>query len=163
MLFEGAPEGATHYVRGSTYPFEKRVGDDWFYWSRNEARWVSIYTLAGEERIKASGAEIFQRPAQTTLCNGEGLMPIGKAYEWFSPSHGWLRGTVVGHDGIVTLVARDDGYEGRYPKELRLSALKQPRNETKLIGWALYSALLLLWFGGIFFGIAIVGALDSLK
>lgn len=118
-LFEGAPEGTTHYVCGSASPFEKRDGDDWFYWSGNEVCWVSIYTLVGDERINASGSEIIPRPAKPTAWKVEGLMPIGTACEWFSPSYGWLDGMVVGHDGIVTLVAHDDGYEGCYPEEVR--------------------------------------------
>ena len=59
-LFDGAPEGTTHYVNGSIAPFEMRNGADWYFWAEWNERWESIDTK-GDDRIKSSHFPIYQR------------------------------------------------------------------------------------------------------
>lgn len=68
-----APEGATHYVVGSIHPFEKRVGDDWFYYVGGA--WARIYRK-GDDRITSSALAVVPRPT-TPSWSGEGLPPVG--------------------------------------------------------------------------------------
>ena len=71
--WSNAPEGATHYVVGSINPFEKRVGDDWFYYVGGA--WARIYRK-GDDRITSSALAVVPRPT-TPSWSGEGLPPVG--------------------------------------------------------------------------------------
>ena len=72
-----APEGATHYVVGSIHPFEKRVGDDWFYYVGGA--WARIYRK-GDDRITSSALAVVPRRT-TPSWSGEGLPPAGVVCE----------------------------------------------------------------------------------
>lgn len=74
-----APEGATHYVEDSICPFEKRDGDDWYYWNEKSSVWIKIYNVCGEERIKKTSMYMVERPSPSW--SGEGLPPVGVVCE----------------------------------------------------------------------------------
>ena len=115
--WDNAPEGATHYVNGSICPFEKRVGDDWYYWKEKSSAWIKIYNVIVDERIKTSTMHIIERPSPAW--SGEGLPPVGVDIQWFSSVYGWIGGKVIAHDEQTTIVRHNDGYEGCYLHNLK--------------------------------------------
>ena len=72
-----APEGATHYVVGSIHPFEKRVGDDWFYYAGG--MWSRVYSK-GDDRIASSSLAVVPRPTAPSW-SGEGVPAVGATLE----------------------------------------------------------------------------------
>lgn len=103
-----APEGTTHYVVGSIHPFEKRVGDDWFYYVGG--RWESIHTK-GDGRISSSSIPVVPRPT-TPSWSGGGLPPVGVVCEAKWGRSGWSRCVVFAHkpnanSGVDVLVDVD--------------------------------------------------------
>lgn len=85
--WDKAPEGATHYVEGSICPFEKRDGDDWYYWKEKSSVWIKIYNVFGEERIKKTSMHMIARPSPAW--SGEGLPPVGVVCEFQNGMGGW--------------------------------------------------------------------------
>ena len=116
IAWSKAPEGCTHYVVGSTAPYEKRVGDNWWYWSVGREAWIAMSNI-GDQRLVEGLLAIIPRPSPAW--NGEGKPPVGTVCQWFSPIYGWLGGKVVGHDGTLTVIAHNDGYTGCHPHEVR--------------------------------------------
>lgn len=57
-----APEGATHYVVKSICPWEKRVGDDWYFYDIGKKKWIAL-CADGDDRIKRSLKKIVEAPA----------------------------------------------------------------------------------------------------
>lgn len=90
-----APEGATHYVNGSICPFEKRDGDDWYYWKEKSSVWINIYNVCGEERIKKSTMQMIERPSPSW--SGEGLPPVGVVCEYRCVNDKWRQVKVIAH------------------------------------------------------------------
>lgn len=82
-LFENAPDGCTHYVVGSMAPYEKRDGDQWYYWSPGRREWAGIFQR-GDARLLEGPFAIVSRELSAPQWNGEGLPPVGVVCE-FSP------------------------------------------------------------------------------
>lgn len=110
-----APEGTTHYVVGSINPFEKRVGDDWFYYVGGT--WSRVYGK-GDDRIASSSLAVVLRPA-TPSWSGEGLPPVGIDIEVLHELYGWIGARVVGQDGEAAIVRTNDGYAGVFQHQIR--------------------------------------------
>lgn len=96
-----APEGATHCVQGSVAPWEKRDGDDWYFFRERYHDWVRLLGVdtRGDRRIEVSKLTIIERPTEPqepTPWNGEGLPPVGTACEFYCGSGyvNWRKGTI---------------------------------------------------------------------
>lgn len=110
---EVAPDGATHYVVNSTYPWEKRVLDNWYYLDTDDDRWRFLKS-AGDARITESPLQLpmFPRPEPATEWDGEGLPPVGCECEYMF-NRRWIDAKVIGYDGPACVVALDGfGYVG---------------------------------------------------
>lgn len=97
-----APEGATHYVQGSIAPWEKRDGDDWYYFRNRDRSWTKLIgpDMHGERRIEVAKLTIVERPTEPqepTPWNGEGLPPVGTVCEFRWGVAAWKRCTVFAH------------------------------------------------------------------
>ena len=99
-----APEGATHYVQGSIAPWEKRDGDDWYYFRNRDRSWTKLIgpDMHGERRIEVAKLTIFARPTEPqepTPWDGQGLPPVGTVCEHEGCGNvlDWLEVRVLAH------------------------------------------------------------------
>lgn len=92
-----APEGATHYVEGSTYPWEKFKNGQWFYYSDELREWINLGLYSYEKRFTGVSENIHKIPALEW--DGEGLPSVGAKVEYC-----WAR---KWYDAEVVYVCQD--------------------------------------------------------
>jgi hypothetical protein len=85
--WDNAPEGATQYVVGSIYPWEKIVAGVLSYFNGSE--WLVLFTSAVPRNL-----EIVQRP---TAWDGKGLPPVGTVCEYLDAVMRWEQVRITGH------------------------------------------------------------------
>jgi hypothetical protein len=111
-LFDGAPEGATHFRPGC----HKYVA----HWVKLDGESRYMIRVDCDSNFIADPtprplSECIPRPSSPAWSGPQdGLPPVGIDLQWFSPVYGWIGGKVVAHDGQTIIVRHNDGYEGCY-------------------------------------------------
>ncbi|KAA8689603.1 Uncharacterized protein ALO80_04059 [Pseudomonas caricapapayae] len=116
-----APEGATHYYKGSPQPWRDLSGYNWKYFMNG--KWhLCPSCCTSAELMRELGKVLFALPLPQAW-NGEGLPPVGDRVERAFSHSTWKLTTICGHstDGAYAAFYDGDGLMGWADKcKLRL-------------------------------------------